>query len=179
MASYKVNAIVFKSKEIGEADRLLTVFSQHYGKLTLMAKGVRRPISRKAGCLQPFNLVKLVVAKTRTWHIITEAETIQCYTQIVESLSKAGAAYYLAELADQLVPLEQKNEAVFILLKRFFSQLDQGKLYPKDLFNYAFELTQILGFGPPEQVTDLKSLEHYLESVIEKELNSKFLLRQL
>ena len=58
---YRVSAIVLKRREMGEADRLLTVLTRDRGKLTLLAKGVRRVASRKAGHIEPFTEVDILI----------------------------------------------------------------------------------------------------------------------
>ncbi|MGC8781903.1 MAG: DNA repair protein RecO, partial [Anaerolineae bacterium] len=64
---YRVAAIVLKRRDQGEADRLLTVLTRDRGKLSLLAKGVRRQASRKAGHIEPFTLVDLLVVKGRSF----------------------------------------------------------------------------------------------------------------
>ena len=51
---YRIAGVILKRRDMGEADRLLTVLARDRGKLTLLAKGVRRPASRKAGHIEPF-----------------------------------------------------------------------------------------------------------------------------
>ena len=76
---YRVSAIVLKRRDQGEADRLLTVFTRDRGKLTLLAKGVRRQASRKAGHIEPFTQVDLLVAKGKSLDLVTQAETVAAH----------------------------------------------------------------------------------------------------
>ena len=78
---YRVTAIVLKRRDQGEADRLLTVLARERGKVTLLAKGVRRQASRKAGHLEPFTYVELLVAKGKSLDIVTQAETVEAHRQ--------------------------------------------------------------------------------------------------
>jgi len=52
MHGIKVEGIILKRRNLGEADRILTVFTLHKGKLPVLAKGVRRPKSKKRGSLR-------------------------------------------------------------------------------------------------------------------------------
>jgi len=63
--SYKTEAIVLKRVSFGEADRLVTVFSRNRGKLTLLAKGIRRLTSRKKGHLELFCQVDKLTAENQ------------------------------------------------------------------------------------------------------------------
>ena len=69
---------MLKRRDQGEADRLLTVFAER-GKVTLLAKGVRRQASRKAGHLEPFTHVELLVAKGKSLDLVTQAETVEAH----------------------------------------------------------------------------------------------------
>jgi DNA repair protein RecO (recombination protein O) len=59
----RVEAVVLRHSDWGEADRLLTLFSREHGKLRAIAKGVRKMQSRKAGHLEPFMRSSLILAK--------------------------------------------------------------------------------------------------------------------
>ena len=60
---YRTDAIILRRSDFGEADRLLTVFTPERGKLRLLAKGVRKTTSRKAGHVELFMLTDILVAQ--------------------------------------------------------------------------------------------------------------------
>lgn len=171
--NFSTPAIIIKSRSFDEADRLLTVFSQYFGKQVLLAKGVRRVKSRQSGHLQTFNLVKIFGVKTKGIDLITQAETIKDYSHWAMDLKKTSQACYFFEVLDCLEPVEQPNEEVFLLAKNFLDNLDQAIFSPAKMFKFLFRLTQISGFGPPKHIKTMLALDKYLESVIEKNLNSK------
>lgn len=74
--TYRTRAIVLKRRDQGEADRVLTVFTPNMGKRTVMARGVRKTASRKAGHLEPFTYTALLMAQGKTWDVVTQAETV-------------------------------------------------------------------------------------------------------
>ena len=71
--SYRAEAIVLKHHDWGEADRILTAFTREHGKLRVIAKGVRKIRSRRAGHLEPFTHVMLQLAKSKELPIVTQA----------------------------------------------------------------------------------------------------------
>ncbi|HTS14391.1 MAG TPA: recombination protein O N-terminal domain-containing protein, partial [Candidatus Sulfotelmatobacter sp.] len=79
---YKTAAIVLKRFDLGEADRVLTVLTPHDGKLRLIAKGVRRPTSRLGGTLEPFAELQLVVARARTFDVVTQASVNEAWLNL-------------------------------------------------------------------------------------------------
>jgi DNA repair protein RecO (recombination protein O) len=120
---YRTDAIVLRRSEFGEADRLLTVFSPGYGKLQLLAKGVRKTASRKAGHVELFMLTNLLVARGRTWDIISQAEIVEAYRGLREDLDRTSLAYYLAELTDRFAEEHDPNAPLFELLALTLAQL--------------------------------------------------------
>ena len=81
---YRTEAIVLKRRDFGEADRLLTVFTPEHGKLVLLAKGVRKTKSRKAGHVELFTHGTWLVARGRTWDLVTQADTIEPFVGLRE-----------------------------------------------------------------------------------------------
>jgi DNA repair protein RecO (recombination protein O) len=170
--TYRTEAIILKRLNLGEADRLLTVFSKHYGKLRLMAKGVRRLSSRKKGHLELFSQSRLFIAKAKNLDLITEAETVHNFPQLRKNLSHVQTAYLFCELIDQLTAEGQEHQAVYQLLLSSFLQLDRQSIAPDRLIVF-FEkkLLQLLGFGLPSTI-NRQTLEAHILSITEKPLNS-------
>src|SRR5512143_2148764 len=95
---YRVQAVIIKRTDVGEADRLLTLFTAERGKLRVIAKGARKPSSHKSGHVELFNHVNLLIAKGRNLDLITQAETLDSYLPLRGDLDRLGYAYYLGEL---------------------------------------------------------------------------------
>lgn len=121
---YRLTAIVLKRRDMGEADRLLTVFARDRGKLTLLAKGVRRQASRKAGHLEPFTCTDLLVAKGKSLDLVTQAETITAHRLLREDLWRSSWAYYVVELVDAFTQEADPNAVLFDLLSETLNRLD-------------------------------------------------------
>lgn len=121
---YRLTAIVLRRRDMGEADRLLTVLTRDRGKLILLAKGVRRQASRKAGHLEPFVEADLLVARGKGLDIITQADTIKAHRHLREDLWRSGWAYYVAELADAFTQEADPNAPLFDLLADTLDRLE-------------------------------------------------------
>ena len=177
--SFKTEGIILKRMNYGEADRILTIYTSHHGKIRAMAKGVRKLQSRKAGSLELFNHSVLFLIKGKNLDLITEAQAINLFKSWRKNLIKVGIAYYLCELVDKLTPDNQPHEAVFELLKETLKKigLKENKILVRE---FEEKLLNELGFGVPEVLRQTQgSLKAYVESIIEKELNSPKILRQL
>jgi len=99
--SFRVEAVVLRHLDWGEADRLLTLYTREKGKVRAIAKGTRRLKSRKAGHLEPFTRVTLQLARGREMLIVTQADTVDAYLPLRDDLVRTGYAAYVLELLDR------------------------------------------------------------------------------
>jgi DNA repair protein RecO (recombination protein O) len=135
---YRTEGIVLRRSDFGEADRLLTVLTPERGKLRLVAKGARKPSSRKSGHVELFAHSQLLVAVGRDLDIITQAETIEPFVGLRRDLLRTSYAYYLAELVDAFLAEHDENRPMFELLRESLGRLstegkDEGRSGESDL----------------------------------------------
>ena len=177
--TFKTEGIILKRSNYGEADKILTIYTKYHGKIRAIAKGVRKITSRKAGSLELFNHTVLFLVKGKNLDIITETQCINLFKPWRRNLNKVGLAYYFCELVDKLTPDNQPGQIVFDLLKEYL-----GMMNSLDNFSlvrgFEEKLLHELGFGVPEVFAKTSgSLKIYIESIIEKRLNSPKILKQL
>ena len=77
MATYRDQAIVLRTQKLGEADRIITLFTKEHGRLRAVAKGVRRTKSRWGARLEPASLVDLQLYQGKNLDTVTQAEGIE------------------------------------------------------------------------------------------------------
>lgn len=116
--TFRTEAIVLRRKDFGEADRILTLFTPELGKIRALAKGIRKPASRKAGHLELYTRSKLLVAKGRDMDIITQAEIMQAYRPLREDLLRSSYGSYCVDLIDKFTPDDYENLPLYDLLVR-------------------------------------------------------------
>lgn len=146
--SFHVEAVVLRHQDWGEADRLLSLFTRERGKVRAIAKGARKPRSRKAGHLQPFTRVNLLLAHGRDLLIVTQAETVQAFTPLRENLLLLGYASYVIELLDRFTYDEGENRSLYRLLVDTLSRLADGDDPNRVLRYYELRLLDLVGFRP-------------------------------
>lgn len=122
--TYRTHAVILKRRDHADADRLLTIFTPRNGKIELLAKGIRKTTSRKAGHLELFSHPSLLVAQTRTWDIITEVSTVESFRHIREDLENFAHAAYACELVDCFTEVDDENEPLWDLLLLVLRWLD-------------------------------------------------------
>jgi DNA repair protein RecO (recombination protein O) len=177
--TYKTEGVVLKRINLGETDRILTIYTKHYGKLRAVAKGVRKVTSRKAPHLEPFSHSLFFLARGKNLDIISEAQTVNLFSSWRDNLIKVGVAYYFCELIDKLTPDEQTNQVVFYLLKDALEKINEGSL-KSQVRQFEEELLDELGFGVPREFKSQSgSLKDYIETITEREINSPKIIRSL
>lgn len=146
--SIRVEAIVLSHSDWGEADRLLGLYTREMGKLRSIAKGVRKPRSRKAGHLEPFTRVSLLLAKGRDMWIVTQADTVNAHLCLREDLERVGYAAYAVELLDRFTYEEGENPGLYRLLSETLARLDTEPDPQLPIHYYEMRLLDLLGFRP-------------------------------
>ncbi len=145
---YRTESIVLRRQDLGETDRIISVFTPSQGKLRALAKGVRKPGSRKAGHVEPFTRNSLLVAKGRDLDIITQAETIEAYPHLRQDLDRLGQAAYVAELVDRFGLEATESHALYHLTARTFERLDGEENAAAALRYFQIRLLDLSGYRP-------------------------------
>ncbi len=146
---YSTEAVALKRMDYGEADRIVTLFTPHVGKLRVMAKGVRRATSRMAGHLELFAHSQLLLARGRDLDVVTQATTIEPLREVRDDLQKSSYAYHLAELVDAFLQDRDPHPDLFALLVDSLMTVGRDEV-GADAVARHFELRLLttLGFGP-------------------------------
>lgn len=177
--TYKTEGIILKRTNYGEADRILTIYTKHYGKIRVLAKGVRRITSRRGGNVELFNQAVIFLSQGKNLDSLQEAQVVNSFKSWRNDLKKVVVAYYFCELVDKLTPEGQANPKVFQLLSRFLGKIATASL-PELRRSFEELLLQELGFGVPYELKKTRgSLKNYIESIIEKKLNSSDIIKEL
>lgn len=146
--TYRTEAIILRRKDFGEADRVLTLFTPNHGKFRAVAKGIRKPRSRKAGHLELFTRSKLLLAKGRDLDVITQAETANAYRPLREDLLRGAYAAYAVELLDKFTPDHEDNPDLYDLLSDALGWLSTTHNLALTARYYEVHLLSMAGFQP-------------------------------
>ena len=171
---YKTQGIIIKKSNLGETDRLLTVYTENFGKILVKAKAVRKNQAKLKGHLEPFFLSYLMFARGKNLDIVTNAETIENFYLLRQSLSALAAAYYLAELVDRLIAGPEKDGDIWSLLLSSFEKLNQKNPDIKIIIReFENSLLKFLGYGESQ-----KDSPFFIKSLIGQKLLSKHFLQE-
>ena len=168
---YSSKGVILATRSFSEADRLLVIFSRDYGKVTVIAKGVRKPKSKKGRNVEVFNVIKFAAARGKSLDILTEVEPLDAHKKVRNDLKKATVAYYFIETTGRITQDEEKTPELYDLLVDYLTRLESTKNLKKTRHDFIYDTLVLVGFWPKG-----KKMENYdgiLEDVLEKKLSSK------
>lgn len=156
-----------------DADRILTIYTQEYGKIEVLAKGIRKINSKRASHTELLNHIDFQTVSGRGGLVLTQTNLINSFANKRSSLPYLTSLFYICELVSKLCPLEQKNENIYSLLEDFLT----AKNGTKTLSEFQRGILSSLGYWDKSKViTDVAEINRYIETILEKKLNThKFL----
>ena len=110
MALYRTEAVVLRTRNLGEADKILTLFSDKRGKIRAVARGSRRPRNHLMGVSQPFTYGSFLIFKGKNLDSVSQGSIIDAQVYLREDLLKMAHASYI-ELVDRLTEEYDPNQA--------------------------------------------------------------------
>ena len=148
MGLYRSNVIVLRTRNFGEADRILVLLSEDRGKFEAVVKGARRGRSRFVGNTLAFNCFKGMFFTGKNIDSLSQAELVHPFSILQEDLTKLAYASFWVELVEGFTPERVESKEVFQFLLAAFLTLEQTE--DPILLNLAFEirLLHYLGYQP-------------------------------
>jgi len=168
--SFSTEGIVISRKNYGEADRLLLIFSKHSGKMFLLAKGVRKPKSRKRGHIEIFSRLKYSYTKNDHFILMNEAELVDSYDEIRISLQKTSLAYYFVEIIGKILQEDENQEMLYQILTTYMNMLKTSRKLRDLRLNYIYDVLVNLGYWPDGK--EMLNHDKVIEAVLERQINS-------
>jgi DNA repair protein RecO (recombination protein O) len=124
--TYRTEAVVLRSFRLGEADRVLHVYTESRGRVGAVAKGVRRTKSRFGGRLEPLSHVELMLHQgSGELQTVTGADLRASHRAAREEPYRLAVGLIGAEAMLRLFPEQEANERAFLALTRFLDRLDE------------------------------------------------------
>ena len=98
---FRTEAIVLRQRPLGDADRICVLFSNTRGRIEAVAKGVRKPLSKLSGHVEPLTRGQFGLAQGRQLDIITDAQTLDSWSVLHDDMDRMTEALAMAELVDR------------------------------------------------------------------------------
>ena len=149
---FTTEALVIGSMRYGEADRIVSMYTRDRGRLSAIAKGVRRVKSKTGGRLEPFSLVRSSFHKGRgSLYTVAGVDTLRTFQGVRDRLFRIEEGARLLTAIRRLFPGEEASVPVFNLLVRGVAQLAEAPdraVASKIVLATRLKLLVILGYAP-------------------------------
>src|SRR4051794_7698532 len=152
--SLKTEAVVLRTIRYGEADRILHLYTRDRGRVSAMAKGVRRTRTRFGGRLEPFFRLDMILYEGRSDLLtVTSAETVAAHPRLREDARALDAAARSCDAVGRLFDTEEPHPAVYHLLANELALLDADpNRHATQANQLAFRLKLLLAAGLAPQL---------------------------
>lgn len=148
MATYQTTGIVIGRTNFGEADRVIRFITREHGKISAVAKGVRKIKSRSAGHLELFGEVGLMLATGRNLDVITSARLAWYPHQLTADYARLGLAYAFGGMIDRIAQEHEAQPAIYAHLLEGLQAVDGGASGPLIELWFKLRLLQLSGYRP-------------------------------
>jgi DNA repair protein RecO len=164
-------ALILKRHNIGEADRVVTLLTRERGKLTAIAKSVRKFSSSQRAFLEPGNLVRLQLITTHTMPLITQTVSIQPAFGATQTLDKYRQLTALLEMFDRLSVEEEGSELTFDLCIELYEHLKLRGSTAK-FRGLMLSYLEMLGFYDQSSQVVPESITEFVSHVVDQPIRA-------
>lgn len=122
---YKYTGIILGKKDVGETDRIYTIYTLESGKIRVLAKSVRKANAKLAGFLENFNLAEIFIAKSQGMGKITGSLVINNFSEIKNNLETVRAVFDSIGLLNKMIKDESGDPKTFKLLREYLETMNE------------------------------------------------------
>jgi DNA repair protein RecO (recombination protein O) len=148
MPTYQTTGIVLGRTNFGEADRILRVLTPDKGKISVMAKGVRRIKSRSGGHLELFGEVTLTLATGRNLDVLTQARLKWYPHHLADDYQRLGLAFLMAQATDRLTTEGHATDGIYWTFLEAIHAVEDGATGALPELWYKLRLISLTGLQP-------------------------------
>jgi len=150
MPLFTTNAIVTRSLNYGESDKIITFFTRDFGKLKGIAKGARRSRKRFQNALGLFSHLRLIFFDKEGLGLVRAegCDILHAFPKIKEDLKKIVYGNYYLELVNEMAGEREVNQEAYDLLLSFLSGLEEANLQEEQLRIFEIRVLSLFGYRP-------------------------------
>lgn len=141
----KTLALILKKQNIGETDRILTIFSPTLGKKRVIVRAVRKSTSRLAGHLDTFMVSQLMLTEQQDLPKVTSAVLVESFEQMRSNLADVDRAFAISKIVERVILEDVPQQSIFQLTLDAFVRLNDCHRWPAVWLTFLGNLTDRLG----------------------------------
>ncbi len=174
--SFSSTGIVLKRVNVGETDRIINILTQEFGKITVVAKGVRKMASTKRAYLEPGNIIQAFLINTKSLPLLTQAKLIDDCSKMEQSLQAYRQLTQLLEIYEKLFVEIEIEADVYASLLQLRKQIILGKAPAHKVRDMLGEVIVKMGFQHPSE-SKYNNITQYIQALSDSKINSYNYLR--
>lgn len=144
MKLFDCKGIIINKKDFGEADRYITVFTENYGKINILLKGIRKSRSREQSSADILTLSKFTLYKKNENYILTNILTLDAYQEIKENLENSEISWYVLALLNSILVENNRKKSLFITTEKTLNFLKKNSDMKKNYILILFYLYTLI-----------------------------------
>jgi DNA repair protein RecO (recombination protein O) len=152
MSVEKTKAVVLRTYKLGETSRIVVVYTMHFGKVRLVAKGVRKPKSQFGASLEPLTESSIVfyLRESKDLMTVSQATIERPFLGYQRDLERLAYGTALLELVDSLVSEREADRETYCLFRGALEKLETCQKEDLEVLLWAFEVALLsrLGYTP-------------------------------
>ncbi len=148
MPDFNIEAIVLRRMQFAETDNILTLYSRERGRISAIAKGARKPVSRLSGPSEVLTHSKFLLASGKTLQVVRQAEVVSSFSSLREDLKRLANGLYMADLLNVFIVDDDPNPELFDLLESSLHLLSLANSPTLVSRWFELRLLNIIGYAP-------------------------------
>lgn len=144
MKFFDCKGIVINKKDFGEADRYITIFTENFGKMDILVKGIRKSKKREQSSADILTLSKFTFYKKGENFVLSNLATLDSYSEIKENIDNLGIALYIIAILNGILVENNRKKELFALTEKSLNFLKNSTDERKNYILTAFYLNKVI-----------------------------------
>lgn len=164
----KTNAFVLRKKNMANQDLFISLFTEESGKLSLIAKGIKKITSKRQPHIQTGNLIEVILQKRSDRFYLQDSKLVSAFVKIKDDQVKMKSLYLALFVVDRLLPENQQDAQLFGNLQEYIIALSEQDNDRARVFTFLNRLMIHLGYL--EKPVDQDRLKTTIENLIHEKI---------
>ena len=158
----KIEGIIIKKKDINDSDRLLTVFTTAFGKISLIFKGINKSKRRDKTASDVLSLSKMVVYKKDENYIASTIDLVEEYENTKTDIDRIGISLYICSVLNEILAFGERNSKIYDMAKKSFRYIDKEEIKKSYLLlcYFVYKIINEMGVGFSVEAGQYFSIEN-------------------
>lgn len=169
--TFSTTGLVLRRNKVGETDRIISLLTQEHGKISCVAKGVRKITSSKRAFLEPGNIVKAFLVKTNSLPLLTQAVLEEDCSKMSPTLDKFRQLSQVLEIYERLFVEQELDEHVYDRAMLIRDHIVNSSASNGSIRGHLDIIVAELGYQSPKE-SKYSSISDYISALSDQPMRS-------